>query len=48
MNRQNPGDFKDGMGGHSVNVGADFDGTMNYHAFSADLLPANVAAGIPC
>lgn len=47
MNRQNPGDFKDGMGSHSVAVNADFDGTMNYHAFSADLLPANVAAGIP-
>ncbi|MBN4069017.1 metallophosphoesterase [Beggiatoa alba] len=47
MQRQNPGDFKDGMGSSSVAVGADFDNTMNYHAFSADLLPANVAAGIP-
>jgi len=47
MNRQNPGDFKDGMGSSSVSIGGDFDGTMKYHAFSADLLPANVAAGIP-
>ncbi|MDH5649835.1 MAG: metallophosphoesterase [Gammaproteobacteria bacterium] len=45
MNRVDPGDFEDGLGGHTLDVTAGFDGTMNYRAFS-DLLPANVKRGI--
>ena len=45
MNRVDPGDFEDGLGSHKINVGADFDGTVNYRAFS-DLLPENVKRGV--
>ncbi len=45
MNRVDPGDFEDGLGSHKIDVAANFDGILNYRAFS-DLLPENVKRGI--
>ena len=45
MNRADPGDFEDGLGSHKIDVGSNFDGAINYRAFS-DLLPENVKRGV--
>ncbi len=45
MNRADPGDFEDGLGSHSIDLASNFDGIVNYRAFS-DLLPENVKRGI--
>jgi 3',5'-cyclic AMP phosphodiesterase CpdA len=45
MNRCDPGDFEDGMGSHAVSLAADFEGLLNYRAFS-DVLPENVRRGL--
>lgn len=46
MNRADPGDFEDGMGSHAVILHENFDGVMNYRAFSDGLLPDNVKRGV--
>lgn len=47
MNRVDPADIYDGLGGHKVNLSGDkvLGGMLNYQVWS-DLLPANVQAGI--
>lgn len=45
MNRVDPGDFEDGLGNHLISLSENFDGVMNYRAFS-DLLPENVKRGV--
>lgn len=45
MNRVDPGDFEDGLGSHQIAIAKEFDGVMNYRAFS-DLLPENVKRGV--
>jgi len=45
MNRADPGNFEDGLGGHTVDLSEHFDGVVNYRAF-ADLLPDNVKRGV--
>jgi 3',5'-cyclic AMP phosphodiesterase CpdA len=45
MNRVDPGNFEDGLGGHGIALAENFDGVINYRAF-ADLLPENVRRGM--
>ena len=46
MNRVDPGDFEDGLGGHGIMLEKDFDGVLEYKEFSAGLLPENVKRGV--
>ncbi len=45
MNRVDPADIYDGLGSHELMVSDNFDGVVQYHAFS-DVLPDNVKRGV--
>lgn len=46
MNRVDPGNIEDGMGSHLVSLSENFDGVMQYRAFSKGALPENVEKGV--